>query len=621
MKRVSLSVALFVMLFLGGTAYGTTIYVNSFAGNDTFGNGSALNPYQTISKAISMAVNGDVIDLTGTFTADGTIMRGIAVSKNVTIQGHGAGQTIVQAAATRGTADRTVFTIQYATVTLRQMTIRYGRRTASTHPTYGAGAGIYISPWSSLTVDQCVIEENDLINYTGTTLGGAGGVLVDENSQLQMTNSSVRNNTSTADVYAIGGIGVHESQIILRNCTIASNTGTDPSPGADKDISNSVGGIAIRDAVSAEITNCTIAYNHSNDDAGGLAIAVSNAMTTTDVTNCTIAYNSASDKGGGVLICAYNSTTALRIKNTIVAENSSVNETQNQDLTRWMNSGSLYNNGYNIVEFTDYQFNATGDMSGNQALLNLSATLNPNNNPNGNCTLKTTFGSVAIDAGDTGANGSVPIPAVDQRTAPRNGNTDIGAYEYYSDSGVLPVELTMFTARLYENTVRLEWKTATELQNYGFEVLRNTDGVWNAIGFVPGAGTSNAPREYSYIDGVEPQWTTASYRLRQIDRDGSETLTDIVEVVVTASRYALAQNWPNPFNPSTNITFSLAERQPVSLAVYDISGRLITVLADGEYPAGTHTVIFNAPDIPSGTYLYSLRAGEHVFTRSLLLAR
>ncbi len=175
-----------------------------------------------------------------------------------------------------------------------------------------------------------------------------------------------------------------------------------------------------------------------------------------------------------------------------------------------------------------------------------------------------------------------------------------------------PVQLVSFTSTLNGGRVDLKWKTATEINNYGFEVQRSTDSKsWNPIGFVDGKGTVNTPQIYSFSDPLTPDLLKAPaiyYRLRQIDRDGTQEFSAIVQVSTrVATGVRLMGNYPNPFNPSTTILFSLDRKMPVSLIVYDLRGAEVARLVNNEtLDAGVHSVVFLPSSLASGTYLYTL---------------
>ncbi len=191
----------------------------------------------------------------------------------------------------------------------------------------------------------------------------------------------------------------------------------------------------------------------------------------------------------------------------------------------------------------------------------------------------------------------------------------------------LPVELTSFTANVNGNNVILHWQTATEVNNYGFEIERSTGKTtWSKIGFVEGNGTSNSPKEYSFTDVVS-QSGKYSYRLKQIDIDGSYKYSDVVEVNIgTPEKFELGQNYPNPFNPTTTIKYSIPnvrakDFSPVQLTIYDVLGRKIATLVNKKQSPGNYSVNFNASNLTSGIYFYTLRAGSFVQTRKMILIK
>jgi V8-like Glu-specific endopeptidase len=173
----------------------------------------------------------------------------------------------------------------------------------------------------------------------------------------------------------------------------------------------------------------------------------------------------------------------------------------------------------------------------------------------------------------------------------------------------IPVELNSFDATLKENNVILSWATATETNNMGFEVQRSIKGTdYSKIAFIEGHGTVIEKQKYSYSD-KNLEVGNYSYRLKQIDFDGTSELSSVIEVEILAPKvYSLEQNYPNPFNPSTKIKFSLASDSKLTLTVFDVLGQEVVKLVDGNLPAGAHDIDFNATKIHSGVYIYRIDA-------------
>jgi len=191
----------------------------------------------------------------------------------------------------------------------------------------------------------------------------------------------------------------------------------------------------------------------------------------------------------------------------------------------------------------------------------------------------------------------------------------------------LPVELTSFSASVVSNAVKLNWRTETEVNNYGFEVerkvggLHSTIGNWEKLGFVNGNGNSNSPKSYSYED----KNVTAgkySYRLKQIDNDGQFEYSKTIEVDLGApKKFELSQNYPNPFNPITTIHFNLPEAGNVKLTLFNILGQELKTLVNEFKESGVHTINFDASDLNSGMYIYKIEAGTFVQTRKMTLVK
>jgi hypothetical protein len=192
----------------------------------------------------------------------------------------------------------------------------------------------------------------------------------------------------------------------------------------------------------------------------------------------------------------------------------------------------------------------------------------------------------------------------------------------------LPVELVSFTAAAHHLKVELHWITATEISNYGFEIERaianssSSTGLfeWAKIGFMEGHGNSNSRKEYSFVDNSISVSATYSYRLKQIDRDGSFKYYQAVEVTIDKpSKYELAQGYPNPFNPTTTIEFSLPQSGYVTLKIYSTVGEEVATLVSEKRSAGRYRVEWNASGFASGVYFCRLQAGQFVQTKKLVV--
>jgi len=215
----------------------------------------------------------------------------------------------------------------------------------------------------------------------------------------------------------------------------------------------------------------------------------------------------------------------------------------------------------------------------------------------------------------------------------RNTGSQDGEFDPYSGFGKIiienilgepfPVELSSFNAYVTGNDVTLNWRTETEIDNYGFDVLRQfstggRDDQWITIGFVHGNGNSNSPIEYEFTDENVSKGGTYYYRLKQLDNDGSFEYSNMVTAEINApNTFSLSQNYPNPFNPETKIDFTLPQRETVSLKVFNILGELAYVIINGEMEAGTHTVIFNAANFSSGIYIYRLKTESFTATQEM----
>ncbi|OGU77802.1 MAG: hypothetical protein A2V93_07870 [Ignavibacteria bacterium RBG_16_34_14] len=194
----------------------------------------------------------------------------------------------------------------------------------------------------------------------------------------------------------------------------------------------------------------------------------------------------------------------------------------------------------------------------------------------------------------------------------------------------VPVELIAFNAAASENSVDLNWITASEINNNGFEIERQRQAgskqyavgnQWEKIGFVKGSGTSTEAHNYIFKDD-NPLFGISWYRLKQIDLDGSSEYYGPIKVDnTTLISFKLWQNYPNPFNPTTNIKFVNQKPSFVTLKVFDVLGNEVAVLLNEEKEPGFYSIEFNASNLASGTYIYRLQAGENVMVKKMLLMK
>ena len=206
--------------------------------------------------------------------------------------------------------------------------------------------------------------------------------------------------------------------------------------------------------------------------------------------------------------------------------------------------------------------------------------------------------------------------------------------------GIVPVELTTFTAIAQYNYVELNWATATELNNLGFEIQKSPSPTpslregaleqfnWQPIGFVNGNGTSTEIINYTFTD-LNPLEGKSFYRLKQIDFDGTFEYSNIIEVDFSLPiGFSLEQNYPNPFNPTTTIKYSVpnvtlggAKGSNVQLKIYDVLGNEVATLINEEKPAGNYEIRFDAAKLSSGVYFYQLKAERFLETKKMILLR
>lgn len=189
---------------------------------------------------------------------------------------------------------------------------------------------------------------------------------------------------------------------------------------------------------------------------------------------------------------------------------------------------------------------------------------------------------------------------------------------------LVPVELIQFKANIINEGVELIWTTASESNNYGFEIERSIDNKYfERIGFVNGNGTLSMPKLYRFID-KNPPANTVFYRLVQIDYNGHTEILTTIEIKLADSEYKfykLFQNYPNPFNNITIIEFQLPCSQYVNMVVYDIYGREIMKLIQNEKLIGYNSIFLKADRLSNGIYFYKIAAGDYLDIKKMTVIK
>jgi len=192
----------------------------------------------------------------------------------------------------------------------------------------------------------------------------------------------------------------------------------------------------------------------------------------------------------------------------------------------------------------------------------------------------------------------------------------------------VPVELSSFSAAVVENQrVLLNWKTAAEQDNAGFNILRSPArrDKYEKLNTKPIPARRDG--EYEFVDDRVDAGGKYYYKLESVDLAGRTQLHGPVMVEMSAPQsFVLNQNYPNPFNPSTHIRFELPKAALVTLSVYNSLGQEVRRLVNAQKPAGYHTLVWNGRDqqgkaVPSGIYHYRIQAGDFVATKKMVLAK
>ncbi len=198
----------------------------------------------------------------------------------------------------------------------------------------------------------------------------------------------------------------------------------------------------------------------------------------------------------------------------------------------------------------------------------------------------------------------------------------LGLIIKYFDSSYVPVDLIQFTGKYLADKVLLNWSTGSEENNYGFKIFKSIDMYdWKEIGFVGGEGTSTKNQNYTFIDkqiSNEFQY----YKLKQIDFDGSNKFSAIVSVRIPINNFEVTQNYPNPANPTTTISYTLPQKTTVRVELFSINGERIVELLNEEKERGIYRIEIDLKNYSSGLYFYRITTNSgYTATKKLILIK
>ena len=485
------------------------------------------------------------------------------------------------------------FTLHGTLIARGTSTDSIGFTSSNASPNLGDWNGILFSSTGGGTLKYLVVE------YAST------GISV-SNSDLSIRNSSFRSNHNGIDCLNGSSPLIDSNQFQSNGNTAIRCNDASPTISKNKIFNN----VAVSAAILCVKSDAQITENVIHDNDHRAIDCVSGSKP--DIWQNTIVQNDF-----GITI---SDSSAPAIENNIVVSNSTLGIAVD---------GS---EAVPTIKYNNVWSNTAADFFGTPAGVGDLTTTNSNGDPSDvffNISMNPVFANTSsndftlqasspgIDAG----NPANPAGIFVLGSAP-----DLGAFEY---GAAVPVELASFG--FYQGVLR--WSTASETNNFGFEVQRSNskNEGFVKVAFVRGHGTTTVPQLYEFKDDVFEG--VYFYRLKQIDTDGSFELSQTVEAVYSnPGTFTLDQNYPNPFNPTTTISFAIPEtgltetNELVRLTIFNSMGQEVLVLLNERKGAGSYKLQWKGVDksgraAASGVYFYELRFGQMKQTRRMLLIK
>jgi hypothetical protein len=651
---------------------GATCTFYSLTASNTSSAGLVLN------RDVVLAVSGTQTATDLTVTANDNLDLGSYTADRSTT---GAGTVTVNAGATLKIGGTGTFPANYTTNTLNATSTveYYGTTQTVGAQTYGnltiSGSGVKTLAGTTSIVGNLTVSAGtfDLSSYTANRSAAGGTLIVSNGASLKIGGTgTIPSNYSTHSIGSTSTIeyaGTNQSVAVLNssqnygNLTI-SGSGTKTLAGSetvDGTLSRqgtatfSLGGSTLTYGASALLeyngsavqttgpelpssiaAGQTVIINNGSGVSLGAATTINGTLTLTNgiltatspntITFGTTAANPTETSSGriiGTAIMAARTVNTGPLSTFLgLAIASGTDNIGNVSLTRVTGADGVVTIGSNSGISCNWTISITGSQPTNGRNVTFSWLSSLDNTLDMSQALAYRYNGSAWVAVGSATN----VSGSDPRNLLLSGVTQFSQWTISDQTHPLPIQMASFAANVVrDNQVEVTWSTISETNNYGFEIYRKRgdDGVRAKVGFVQGHGTTLASQTYTYVDeGLS--FGKYYYQIRQVDLDGtSQTFPEMsVTVGTNPDEFTLAQNYPNPFNPSTTIEFVVPENGRATMKVYNVLGQEVATVFDGETEAGKiNTARFNASNLSSGMYFYTLTTNGKTKTKRMLLMK
>ena len=575
-----------ISILLSGSSFifAQTYYVSP-TGSNTTGNGTQINPWKTITYALSN-IDTTIVQVKTIFAYSGVYSRStngeefpLNLVSNLILIGEDSANTILDANIIEfeHVNRRVINCIGINSIRIENFTITGGKAIMDTAGNYAIGGGIYISNSEDIQINKNIIKENEASDATGFG-ADAGGIAVRYSKKILIVDNEILDNLSIADGCGGGGISVSWSKVLIRDNVINENDtwGLFGSNG---------GGITVSNwEDSTYIVGNTIRSNKASTYGGGIYFSSHGIIARNTITENIVGEEDFHfGTGGGIAVNYHPCVIGGGIKN---ANNvfANISEITNQELGTQIIT-------FDLEDKIDARFNFWG----------------PNIDPNDSTQI---YGDLYIEPlvknfiePDSSDLIITPSPVIIDTNLMSGTHKQIISFYNVSKSLSDSIEIFSITSKnglvdisksdflidaISEDSVSLTFDVN--------EILQNKDTI--------------------IVSTSEGDFLITFYIL------GEDSITAVNQILIDIpTHYELSQNYPNPFNPTTKIKFTIIDDDFADLKVYDILGSEVATLLNKEIPAGSYTINFNAQNLASGIYFYRLKTNNYNEVKKMILIR